>query len=142
VVDSPHGSHGYYGGPVSAPIFRRIAAAALRQYGVPPSINAAPPLLVARRDEPAEQPTAGPAELPAIVTLAGTSRASASAFPDLRGLSARDAVRTLARIGVTAQLNGAGVVVAQRPEPGTTIERGTSGTLWLDRQRPNTDGQP
>lgn len=135
VLDSPHGKNGYYGGPVSAPIFKRIAAAALRQYGIGPTINAATPLLVARHDAAADiEPTAGSPAPPAIVTLAGTSQASASLFPDLRGLGARDALRSLSRLGVTAQLNGAGVVVAQRPEAGTPIERGASSTLWLERQ--------
>ena len=41
-------SHGYYGGNVSAPIFKRIAEATLRYLGVGPSLNPAPPVLVAR----------------------------------------------------------------------------------------------
>ena len=44
VVDSPHGVSPY-GGVVAAPIFQRIADAALRHYGVPPSIDAPPPVL-------------------------------------------------------------------------------------------------
>jgi beta-lactam-binding protein with PASTA domain len=59
---------------------------------------------------------------------------SASLFPDLRGLSARDAARALARLGLGATLHGVGLVIAQRPDPGTPIERGASGTLWLERQ--------
>ena len=47
VIDSPHGK-GYYGGVVAAPIFQRIAEAALRHLGIPPTINAPPPVLVAR----------------------------------------------------------------------------------------------
>ena len=38
---------------VAAPIFQRIAEAALRHYGVPPTINAPPPVLVARRERDA-----------------------------------------------------------------------------------------
>ncbi|MSO45181.1 MAG: hypothetical protein EXQ59_00215 [Acidobacteria bacterium] len=146
VLDSPHGKNGYYGGPVAAPIFKRIAAAALRQYGIGPTINAATPLLVARHDAAAGlEPTAGSPAPPAIVTLAGMSQASASLFPDLRGLGARDALWSLSRLGVSAQLNGTGVVVAQRPDAGTPIERGASSTLWLARQsggRPAAQGQP
>jgi cell division protein FtsI (penicillin-binding protein 3) len=135
VIDSPHGLNGYYGGPVSAPIFRRIAEAALRQYGVAPTIDAPPPLLVARRDEQdsGEQPVLDTAERPSIVTLARASRGNASVFPDLRGLGARDALRALAMLGLDAQLNGTGVVVEQRPDPGTPIERGMSSTLRLER---------
>jgi cell division protein FtsI (penicillin-binding protein 3) len=133
VVDSPHGRNLYYGGSVAAPIFKRIADAALRHQGIPPSINPTPPVLVARRDAPRERATSGPAELPAIVTLAGVSGGSAALFPDLRGLGARDALRTLARLGLTARVAGGGVVVDQEPAPGSPIERGSVATLRLDR---------
>jgi cell division protein FtsI (penicillin-binding protein 3) len=137
VVDSPH-KVAPYGSTVAAPIFQRIADAALRQAGVPPSVNAPPPLLVARRDDEGEQPTSGPDDLPAIVTLAGDSQGSASLFPDLRGLGARDALRSLARLGLTARLRGDGIVVQQQPSPGGVIERGTQATLWLKRQAAST----
>jgi cell division protein FtsI (penicillin-binding protein 3) len=133
VVDSPHGRNLYYGGSVAAPIFQRIADAALRHQGIPPSINAAPPVLVARREESRQRPASGPAVLPAIVTLAGASQGSAALFPDLRGLGARDAVRILARLGLTARVAGAGVVVEQEPAAGSPIERGSVATLRLDR---------
>jgi cell division protein FtsI (penicillin-binding protein 3) len=144
VVDSPH-KQPPYGGFVAAPIFQRIADAALRQYGVPPSINAAPPLLVARLDERVEQPTFGSAEgalrMPAIVTLSGESQGTASLFPDLRGLGARDALRSVARLGLTARLHGDGIVVEQDPSPGSPIERGSATTLWLERQAPDHAGR-
>ena len=133
VIDSPHGRNLYYGGSVAAPIFQRIADAALRNRGIPPSINPAPPVLVARRDESRQRPTSGPLALPAIVTLAGASSESEPLFPDLRGLGARDAVRTLARLGLTARVEGAGVVVEQNPAAGSLIEPGSVATLTLDR---------
>ncbi len=136
VVDSPH-KVPPYGGTVAAPIFQKIANAALRQAGIAPSINAPPPLLVAHRDDDGEQATSGPADTPAIVTLAGTSQGSSSLFPDLRGLGARDALRSLTRLGMTARLHGDGVVVEQDPLPGGAIERGTQATLWLKRQAPS-----
>ncbi|MSO83823.1 MAG: PASTA domain-containing protein [Acidobacteria bacterium] len=133
VIDSPHGKNLYYGGSVAAPIFQRIAEASLRHQGVPPSIDAAPPVLVARREDPRERPTSGPAELPAIVALGGGTTGSAPLFPDLRGLGARDALRMLARIGLTARLHGAGIVVEQDPAAGGAIERGAVATLRLER---------
>ena len=133
VIDSPHGKNLYYGGSVAAPIFQRIADAALRHQGMPPSIDRAPPVLVARREDPREQPTSGPAARPAIVTLAGGTTGTAAVFPDLRGLGARDALRVLARLGMTARLQGTGVVVAQVPAVGSPIERGAAAMLRLDR---------
>ncbi|MBI4886012.1 MAG: transpeptidase family protein [Acidobacteria bacterium] len=146
LVDSPHGPNAYYGGTVAAPIFQRIAAAGLRLYGVPPSINPAPPVMVARRDDGWERPASGPAGPPAIITLERGAGGSASLFPDLRGLGARDALRMLARLGMTARLDGAGVVVDQDPPPGSPIERGAVTSLRLardaraDAARPDSGG--
>jgi len=133
VIDSPHGRNAYYGGTVAAPIFQRIADAALRHHGVPPSVNRAAPVLVAGREDPHARPTSGQTELPAIVTLAGTAIGSAAVFPDLRGLGARDALRMLAQLGMTARLQGAGIVVGQAPVAGSPIERGAMATLRLER---------
>ena len=151
VVDSPH-KQPPYGGTVAAPIFQRIANAALRQYGIVPSVNAPPPLLVARHPQAPEQ--AASMTLPggslsngsankAIVTFANAAPGKSELFPDLAGLSARDALRALAQLGVNARLNGTGIVVAQRPEAGMPIERGASATLWLQRRPailPASDG--
>jgi cell division protein FtsI (penicillin-binding protein 3) len=142
VVDSPH-KQSPYGGTVAAPIFQRIAKAALRQYGIAPSVNAPPPLLVARHEQNPEQTAS--LELPsasrsngspgkAIVTFANAVPGKSELFPDLAGLSAREALRALAQLGVNARLNGTGIVVAQRPEAGVPIERGASATLWLQRR--------
>jgi cell division protein FtsI (penicillin-binding protein 3) len=133
VVDSPH-KQPPYGGSVSAPIFQRIAEAALRYYAVPPTINPEPPILVARHDTSHEQPTSGPAEQPAIVTIGGAS--AASTFPDLTGLSARDALSTLSRLGVMARLLGTGLVTSQQPPAGTPLDTDLTATVWLGRQPP------
>ena len=134
VIDSPHGKNLYYGGSVAAPIFQRIAEAGLRHRGVAPTLNADPPLLVARRGDLLTRPVSGPMAMPAIVTVAARATGSTSALPDLRGMSARDALRTLVQLGVTPSLHGTGIVVEQQPLPGTPLERGTTATLWLQRQ--------
>ena len=43
-------------------------------------------------------------------------------MPDLRGLSAREAVRKLVKIGMNARASGDGFVVSQTPEPGAPID--------------------
>ena len=147
VVDTPH-KVPPYGSTVAAPIFHRIAEAALRQYGVAPTVNPAPPIVVARNEPQSQQPAVAELEPrpplgviapdKAIVTLANAASAGTAGnvalFPDLRGLSAREALRALAQLGLTARLNGNGLVVEQNPAPGTPIERGTSSTLWLERR--------
>ena len=116
----------------------------MRQYGVPPSINPAPALLVARRDAEGtheqpldsarDMPTSTAGITPNIVTVDGGAHAAQASVPDLRGLSARDALRTLSRLGMSARLNGTGIVVRQLPEAGAPIDRDTPSTLWLERQ--------
>ncbi len=49
VTDSPH-TQGHTGGVVSAPVWRRIAEATLQYFGVGPTLNPSPPVLVARRE--------------------------------------------------------------------------------------------
>lgn len=143
VVDSPH-KVAPYGGSVSAPIFKKIAEAALRYDAVAPTINPEPPILVARHDDTHEEPTSGPVQPSSIMTvppqradglgIQADGTGVAPTFPDLTGLSARDALRALSRLGVTARLHGTGLVTSQQPAPGTPIESDLTVTVWLDRQ--------
>ena len=130
MVDSPRVG-GDTGGAIAAPIFKRIADASLRQLGVTPTINPAPPVLVARRHDAPVTPTAAPLVEPAV--LAMPANMTGAGLPDLRGLSAREALRELARIGLTARMQGTGVVVDQQPPAGAPFEPGATCTLVLDR---------
>jgi hypothetical protein len=119
---------------VAAPIFQRIATAALRQHGISPSINAPDPLLAVRWNEAGERTASGPIAPQSIAPLAATSVASMAAFPDLTGLGAREALGVLARLGYTARLRGAGLVTTQSPEPGTPLDSSTIAVLTLERR--------
>ena len=130
VIDSPH-AHGYYGGPIAGPVFQRVAEATLRHLGVPPTLNAPPPVIAARRPERPEIQPARNDRSGAFVEIGTTS--GLRDFPDLRGLSARDALRILTKLGLTARLKGNGVVTTQSPPPGTPIERGMACELRLER---------
>jgi cell division protein FtsI (penicillin-binding protein 3) len=143
VIDSPRGPNGHFGGPVSAPIFKRIADAALRQNGVPRSINPAPPVLVARREEEREQPVMGQPSFRPSSRLQVIHSARRRSCRTCAGSAPRDALRALTRLGLTARLNGDGVVVEQRPAPGDPVERAGDATLWLAREAPRRHaGQP
>jgi cell division protein FtsI (penicillin-binding protein 3) len=130
VLDSPHGK-GYTGGAVAAPIFKRIAEAAIRHLGVPRSLNPEPPVLVRRDAWEASVSTrinTGSQDvLPAV--LGGAD----NAMPDLRGMSARDALKRLVALGLRPRIHGDGIVAAQRPEVGTALESAIASELWLDR---------
>jgi cell division protein FtsI (penicillin-binding protein 3) len=130
VVDSPHG-RGYTGGVVAAPIFKRIAEAAIRHLGVPRSLNPELPVMVRR--EPSEPSLSTRVNdrrelLPAALPAAGTN-----SMPDLRGLSARDALKRMVALGIRPRINGQGIVIGQQPAVGTPLEEATACELWLER---------
>jgi cell division protein FtsI (penicillin-binding protein 3) len=130
VTDSPR-VYPNTGGWVSAPVFKRIAEATLQYLGVPPTINPAPPVLIARNPEGSPEQTAGPDPTEPVVSLVADG--PAGTVPDVRGLSAREAVRKLVRIGLNARVSGNGFVVSQQPEPGSPLEDGGLCTLVLSR---------
>lgn len=127
MVDSPRVG-GDTGGAVAAPIFKRIADASLRRLGVTPTINPAPPVIVSRQvASPVTQIVS-----PAVVALPQGS--TGTGLPDLSGMSAREALRELARLGLSARMQGSGVVVHQDPPAGTPLEPGGTCTLVLNRR--------
>ena len=130
VVDTPRNG-APYGGVVAAPIFKRIADAALRQMAVTPTINPPPVVMASAASEVPAQPISAPAIRPAIVPAGGES-----IMPDVRGLNARDALRVLGNAGLVVRLSGSGSVAAQSPEPGEPIESGAWSTLELRRGGP------
>ena len=133
VIDSPHGKNSYYGGSVAAPIFQRIAEAGLRHRGVPRSVDPLPPVLVERHDG-REQPTPVSGPTTFLVPSTAVAQGAPQVLPDFRGLGARDVMRAVAQLGMTARLRGAGIVVEQQPAPGSPIEPGTLTTLTLERR--------
>jgi cell division protein FtsI (penicillin-binding protein 3) len=143
VIDSPHGN-GYTGGAVSAPVFKRIAEAALTYLGIGPNLNAPPPVLITRHD-PLQEPAPAAQPARAASMLAATLEPARNGLmPDLRGLSGREALRLLSQIGMTARLSGDGFVVDQMPTPGSSLVRGDACTLKLQRRAPPsaTGGRP
>ncbi len=141
VVDAPHSGMAYAGpthggGAIAAPIFQRIAEATLRYLGVPPSINPAPPVLVARSGDTPRQA----AEEAALELVSFLSDQPAGTVPDVRGMSARDAMRALAAFGLSPRVTGSGVVVSQEPAPGSPIEPSADALLVLDRTPPGAAG--
>jgi cell division protein FtsI (penicillin-binding protein 3) len=127
-LDTPQGPNNE-GGDVAAPVFARVAEAALRRLAVPPedatrvmrvdaSRRPEATVRVAYRPEPA--PLAEPAD-PGLM-------------PDLRGRSAREAAIAAARRGLIVELKGSGSVVEQSLAPGTELEAGMTCVLVLSRE--------
>jgi len=131
VIDTPRGA--IYGGAVAAPIFKRIADAALQQAGVAPSINPVPPIVVTEDHAAPPAPRVpGPELIQVLGQLDGRTL-----MPDVRGLAARDALRVLSKVGLTVRMTGTGVVTSQAPLPGQPIETGGWGVLQLQRTQPD-----
>jgi cell division protein FtsI (penicillin-binding protein 3) len=126
VTDSPH-TQGHTGGVVSAPVWRRIAEATLQYLGVPPSLNPSPPVLVARDGLSV---TTADENSPGIQLI---TDGQSDTVPDLIGMSARQAVQKLVKLGLTARISGSGLVVAQDPAAGVPLETGGVCRLILDR---------
>ncbi len=123
-----------HGGVAAAPVFQRIAEAALRYLGVSPSINPAPPVLIAKQPDTNVEPTA--AADPASAKVSLIADGAPGTVPDVRGLSAREAIRTLAKLGLSAHASGDGFVASQSPEPGEPLATGGRCELTLTRTPP------
>ena len=131
VIDAAKGPNGDHGGTVAAPIFKNIAEPALRYLGVPLTVNAPSPVLVARHDESEHTPTNSAARSEAVVSLVADG--PPGTVPDLRGMSAREAVRKLAKLGMSPRLVGDGFVVSQEPPAGAPIDGDGVCRLMLQR---------
>ena len=136
VIDSPHGPNRFFGGTVSAPVFKRIAEATLRYLGVGQTINPIPPVLIARRDANAD----GATTLPSASASGGTESPTVSlvsdgpgTMPDLHGLSAREALLRMLKLGIAARVEGTGFVISQDPPAGAPLEYVSSGRVTLAR---------
>ncbi len=143
VVDEPKGI--YYGGDVAAPAFASVMGASLALLGEPPALPDRPPAVLttdlsagARAGAPL--PLLLPVSSRSFGPTAGTGSEMGEpgdrTVPDVAGLSARDAVRALARAGISAKLSGRGFVVAQEPPAGTPAGHGSVCLVALSPAAP------
>ena len=116
---------------MAAPLFKRVAEAAVQLLGVTPSINPEAPVI-----RTATPPPVRPAGTPAV-TLVGDR----PAMPDLTGVGLRDARRIANRLQLRVSADGDGVVFAQSPAAGTVILPGMTTTLRLRRQPAKDEGR-
>jgi cell division protein FtsI (penicillin-binding protein 3) len=135
VIDSPH-AKGYYGATVSGPVFKRIAEAALRHLAIGRTVNPLSPVMVARHEADEAEMRTKQVKAPASSEARQDDRVADGQMPDLLGLSAREALRTLTRIGLSARMSGNGVVVEQSPAAGTVLGRDNGCVLTLGRRTP------
>ena len=128
------GSAGF-GGMVAAPVFQKVASAALRFMEVPKDLpeeveppddwtdpdpdlaspDAERPFLETEDEEEPEEPA---------VQLAAAVQPSGPRAPDFMGKSKRDVLSESMALGVRVVLSGTGVVRRQEPVPGAAMEPG------------------
>ena len=132
MIDTPRGQR-YTGGGVAAPVFRRIAAAALRHLAVPSTIDPPPPLLEVASPPPRVTPSTAPLRITAFIDTSTEINFRSRLMPDLRGMSAREALNTLRPLRVTARIDGDGFVWRHDPPAGSAIDHGVTARLWMDR---------
>ncbi len=140
MVDTPRGAR-YTGGAVAAPIFQRIAEAALRYRAVAPTINPRPAIFREgpKRPQVALVSTSQPPT--AVLTPSADVNPQNGLLPDLRGMSARQAVETLGPFGMIPLLQGDGFVTRHEPPAGSAVDRGATVTLYMERRHQPAGGE-
>ena len=99
--------------------------------GVAPSIGAQPTLLVKHEEESPVRPTARTND-----DVLRVDSGAPDVLPDVRGLSAREALRRLIARGLRPHFSGDGIVVEQKPEAGTPLAEALDCHLKLARVAP------
>lgn len=110
VVDEPKGT--VFGGATAGPAWRAIVERALVVEGAAGTATLDAQLVKAKK-----QTAARPALVEVVDPKDEADAPPAGAMPDLRGLSARAALRALAALDVEVEIVGHGRVVSQVPEP-------------------------
>ena len=127
MIDEPAG--GAEGGVVAAPTFQKIVSSVLNYLRVPPEIPVETewPQMAEQEAPEAELELASAFDsgLEPVFSDDGT------VVPDLSGMTAREALISLAERGLTPALSGSGFVVRQQPAAGTPLADVEQLELWL-----------
>jgi len=149
VVATLNGTHGIsgFGGAVAAPVFREVAAEALRVLDVPRDLpdqtpdapetklanlddapilegSIEPPVLEEAETQAPPLPNTGPAPGPPPPPAAPAQAAGGPKAPNFIGLSMRSVVALAQAQGLPLVLAGTGIVRAQDPPPGAVLHGG------------------
>ncbi|NIQ38738.1 MAG: PASTA domain-containing protein, partial [Proteobacteria bacterium] len=122
ILDEPEKTP--YGGVIAAPVFKTIAERSLQYLNVPPTELTAS-TQAERGPNYAPRPKRRESFPPDIAVQPN------GVMPNLLGLSMRDALRRLGKSNVKVQMSGRGLVVKQKPRPGSRLKEGTVCYLRL-----------
>ena len=129
VVDEPQEKK--FGGLVAGPAFRKITEAILRTRGIfaAPSEKEIAVLKEAIKKKVMEQKTVAATEAALVPEL------NDGAMPDLRGMTLKEALVFLKKVGVVPQIEGQGLVQDQVPKAGSPIVNPRAIELKLAKER-------
>ncbi|MBX3021146.1 MAG: cell division protein [Bdellovibrionales bacterium] len=126
-VDNP--KKAYYGSQVAAPVFSKIAQYLVRRAGIPP-------VLISERNminTPAgEEKRRSALQARAMEDLKRSSEEDAKTFPNLMGLSLREALAKIRERANHVQVRGSGVVVRTIPMAGSEMSGKRNVVLVLE----------
>lgn len=134
-VDNP--KKAYYGSQVSAPVFSRIAQYLVRRAGLPPVlINESnvihAPLAADRKRNDLQVKAMSEIKRSLAEDPLSESPGGEKSFPNLMGLSLRDALSRVKGQVAKVEVRGSGVVVRTVPAPGSTLAPKSRVTLVLE----------
>ena len=141
VLDEPMGGT-YAGGSVAAPVFRRVGEMALRYLGVTP--RGSVPMKLSEVSDRAKDgdPAANayqvlaqdkqPPPVTGVVTPSAPTKSGEARLPDLAGMPAREAVKTLLGLGLQVNVEGTGRLARQDPPAGAVVPKGSRVLLVFE----------
>ena len=92
------------------------------------------PSVVAQEPEPLTPAVEGQVVVLHLSAPAGEVRDAVAAMPDLRGMTLREAATAAWHLGLSVSVEGSGLVISQRPPPGSAVESG--GTVNVRAAHP------
>ncbi len=113
-LDEPKGS--YFGGSVSAPVFKEIAEATLKHLDVPSALSRVVVATQRQRTDSVDLPK----DKKRFQKLSGGD----FQVPDVRGITMRDVMEAVGQADVKIKVNGSGLATDQSPSPGGVIKEG------------------
>lgn len=117
LLDEPEGK--YYGGEIAGPVFRQVVEQSLKYLGIPPDANGGTAWVQKERGLPYQE-----------VPL--TQEGEFFRLPDFQGASLRHILKTIERFPVRLEVKGTGVVVSQKPGPGTLVSADSTLKVELE----------
>jgi cell division protein FtsI/penicillin-binding protein 2 len=112
-----------YGGAVAAPVFERVASAALRMLEVPKDMPDIEPVPV-RDEDLADVAIAGLGQAPVLQEMPSGAPAAGPRVPDFSGKSLRGVIEQATERGITVEYSGTGLARVQDPPPGSVLRAG------------------